>query len=86
MKISDLLDDIKQNCSEIAYLCAEHILEKLYDIEADEIDDAKIIEIFEEYGNYTRYLNDYAGAIYRKYNSSIDEVYILAEYRFSTHH
>lgn len=81
MKISDFLNDINKNCSEIAYLCAVHILEKLYDIETDEIDNAKIIELFEEYSNYTRYLNDYAGTIYRKYQSSIDEVYIeLCEY------
>ncbi len=76
MKITILLEDIKENCSEITYLCARHILEKLEDIKKDDISQDRLIEIFSDYQNFTIYLNDYAGVIYRRYTSSVDEIYV----------
>lgn len=75
MNIKNFLEDIKTNCKEVSYLCAEHIFEKLYDIENDTITEDEIIDIFANYSNFQRYLNDYAGVIYRRHMSSVEEVY-----------
>ncbi len=75
MNIDQLLKDIEKNCKEITYLCAKHILEKLYDIENDTIEEKELIELFSNYTNFQRYLNDYAGMIYKRYFSSVEEVY-----------
>jgi len=76
MKITLLLEDIKENCNEITFLCAKHILEKLEDIKKEDITQERLVEIFSDYQNFTIYLNDYAGVIYRRYTSSIDEIYV----------
>jgi hypothetical protein len=75
-KIQIFLDDIEKECSEITFLCTKHILKKLHDVDNDTISQEKLVEIFSDYKNFTIYLNDYAGVIYRRYTSSIDEIYI----------
>lgn len=76
MKVIELIDDIKLNCSEIAYMCSYHICNKIYkDIQNDEDTKENILNIFHNYNTVLKYLNDYAGTIYRRYNSSTKEVY-----------
>jgi len=76
MNINDYLDNIKSNVkNEISYLSAVHILEKIYDINKDDITKEELDNLFEDYTTYIRYLNDYAGPIYRRYNSSTQEIY-----------
>lgn len=76
LKINDLLIEIKDNCSEIAYLSMVHLYEKLYEINEDTlIDKDEFLEIIKNYSMFFRYLNDYAGTIYKKYNSSIEIIY-----------
>ncbi|MEA3315109.1 MAG: hypothetical protein U9Q30_04570 [Campylobacterota bacterium] len=70
----DFIEEIKNNCSEILYLSTKHILDKLYKKDEDEI--KEYIEIFKNYKNYHLYLNDYAGVIYSRYASSINNLYI----------
>ncbi len=76
MKVIEFVDDIKLNCSEIAYMCTYHICKKIYkNIEKDEDDKENILNIFHDYNMVLKYLNDYAGVIYRRYSSSTQEVY-----------
>lgn len=76
LKLNDLLDEIKENCTEIAYLSMVHLYEKLYDINEDTIiDKEEFLEVIKNYSLFFRYLNDYAGTIYKKYNSSIEIIY-----------
>ena len=75
MKITDFLSDIELKCSEIAYLSIVHILEKIYDIENDELNYDEVIDFFQDFAKVQRYLNDYAGVIYRRHNSSVEEIY-----------
>lgn len=76
LKINDLLIEIKDNCSEIAYLSMVHLYEKLYEINEETlIDKDEFLEIIKNYSMFFRYLNDYAGTIYKKYNSSIEIIY-----------
>ena len=73
MKKEDFLDNIEKDCTEILYLSTKHILDKLYQ------DGEQLInhtEFFANYKNYHIYLNDYAGVIYSRYASSIDNLYI----------
>ncbi|MCI0500796.1 MAG: hypothetical protein L0Y61_03485 [Epsilonproteobacteria bacterium] len=77
LKINDLLNEIKENCTEIAYLSMIHLYGKLYDLNENiEIDKEEFLEIIKNYSLFFRYLNDYAGTIYKRYNSSIEIIYI----------
>jgi len=77
LKLNDLLDEIKENCTEIAYLSMVHLYEKLYDINENTIiDKEEFLEVIKNYSLFFRYLNDYAGTIYKKYNSSVEIIYI----------
>ncbi len=69
------LEDIKNNCSEILYISMMHIYNKIYK-ENIELDKNKNIEFLSNYKNYHIYLNDFAGTIYSRYASSIDNLYI----------
>jgi len=81
MKIIDLLDEIEQNCSEIAYLSAEHLFKKIYPNLFIEIDKNELLNYIKDYSFFMRYLNDFAGVIYNQYLSSIDNIYTeLCEY------
>ncbi|WP_428022905.1 hypothetical protein [Arcobacter sp.] len=75
MKIKELLENIKAECTTITYFCSIHMLEKNFDIENDTSNKENIKEFFINYENYEKYLNDYAGVIYKKFESSIDNVY-----------
>lgn len=76
-KLNDLLNEIKENCTEISYLSMVHLYKKMYEIsENTEVDKEEFLEIVKNYSLFFRYLNDYAGTIYRKYNSSIEAIYI----------
>ena len=78
MKVEDFLENIKANCSEISYLCAQRLLDKLCSSEASE---EEIKELLADYTKYNRYLNDFAGVIYNKHASSIVAVYMeICEY------
>lgn len=70
------LENIQTNCSQITHLCVEHIFQKLYEDLNETINEKNIfINQVKNYPQLMRYLNDYAGTIYRKHNSSIDQVY-----------
>lgn len=73
MNKKDFIEDIKNNCSEILYISTKHILDKLYNDE-DILVDKK--DFFSNYKNYHLYLNDFAGTIYSKYATSVDNLYI----------
>ena len=75
MDLNKFLEQIKPKCSEISYLSAHHILKKLYNIDTDVPTQDELNQYFENYTTYIRYLNDYAGPIYRRYNSSTEEIY-----------
>ncbi len=76
LNINDLLDDIKKNCTEIAYLSMVHLYNKLYKINENTlIEKEEFLEIIKNYSMFFRYLNDYAGTIYKKYNSSVEIIY-----------
>ena len=75
MKKDDLLDEIKENCSEILYISTVHMLNKVYK-ENIEISENEKLEFFSNYKNYHIYLNDFAGTIYSRYASSVDNLYI----------
>jgi len=77
LKLNDLLDEIKENCTEIAYLSMVHLYGKLYEINEDtQISKEDFLEVIKNYSLFFRYLNDYAGTIYKKYNSSVESIYI----------
>ncbi|MCK5109919.1 MAG: hypothetical protein KAQ94_00240 [Arcobacteraceae bacterium] len=75
MLINEFLSDIEKSCSHIALLCVKHILNKVYK-DIDTVNDQKLKELFSNYNNYNKYLNDYAGTIYNKHSSSVNNVYI----------
>lgn len=75
MKINEFLENIEKSCSQISYFCSTHMLKKNFDIEKESLDIEKLKEFFINYDNYDKFLNDYAGVIYKKFESSIDEVY-----------
>ena len=74
MLIDSFTKEIETSCSEIAFLCVNHMIKKIYKEQSeDSIENLK--EFFSNYSNYNKYLNDYAGTIYNKYSSSVDIVY-----------
>ncbi|QOG11341.1 hypothetical protein [Arcobacter sp. FWKO B] len=72
MTLSQFLSNFKEQSDAITYLSVEHMLKKLYKLD-DEIND--IEGTLCNYPLYLRYLNDFAGKIYKHYDSSIEEVY-----------
>lgn len=74
MKIEDLLQNIQNSCSRIAYLCANHMLNKKFLIE-NEIDESILCDFLINFDNYDKLLNDYANIIYNRFESSKDEVF-----------
>lgn len=75
MTKNKFLDEIKDNCSEILYISMVHIYDKIY-TEDIKLDKDKNIEFLSNYKNYHLYLNDFAGTIYSRYASSVDNLYI----------
>jgi len=77
-KITEFLDEIGDNCSYIVFMSVRHILNKVYDdIENAEVQNKdELISIIEDYSFVLRYLNDFAGTIYRKYDTTIDAIYL----------
>ena len=87
-KITEFLDEVGDNCSYIVFLSVRHILNKVYeDVENAYVKDKEeLIDIIEDYSFVLRYLNDFAGTIYRKYDTSIDAIYLelCNQYNLST--
>lgn len=76
VRLDDMLLDIKDNCSEISYLSMIHLCDKLYpNRENFTLPKTEYFDIIKNYSLFFRYLNDYAGIIYKRYNSSIEIVY-----------
>ena len=75
MKKDDFLDEVKENCSEILYISTVHMMNKIYKDDVDISDDERL-EFFSNYKNYHIYLNDFAGTIYSRYASSVNNLYI----------
>ncbi len=73
MTKKEFLEEIKENCTEILYISTKHMLDKLYQ-------DNEILEnkddFLANYKNYHLYLNDFAGTIYSRYATSVDNLYI----------
>lgn len=74
MKLSIFLEDIKNNQEEVVYYCCNHILSKKFDLE-DSLENEELKELFVNYDNFTKALNDSAGVIYRKYEAELDDIY-----------
>ncbi len=78
MLIDEFIDNLNQSCEPIVAISAKHMLNKL---KTKSINTTKAIEIFSNFDNYTIYLNDIAGQIYRRHNSSTETIYKqLCEY------
>ncbi len=75
MQISKFLEDIKKNQEEVVFYCCNHLLSKKFDVENDSIDEDTLKELFVDYDNFTKALNDSTGIIYRKYEAELDDVY-----------
>jgi hypothetical protein len=75
MKLTDFLANIKNNQNEVVYYCCNHLLSKKYDINNDSVDEDILKELFINYNNFTKALNDSAGIIYKKYETELDHVY-----------
>ena len=75
MTKDQFLEDIKNNCSEILYLSVDHIIKKKFN-NNDKLDQNEIEQFFANYKNYHLYLNDFAGTIYSRYASSVNNLYI----------
>ena len=67
MKLSEFLEDIKQNENEVVYYCCNHLLSKKYNVADDALEEDVLKELFVNYDNFTKSLNDSAGIIYKKY-------------------
>ena len=75
-KITQFLDEIYDNCEHISFLSVRHILNKLYDdIENKTLDKNELLNIIQDYSLLLRYLNDFAGVIYKRHNSSVKIIY-----------
>jgi len=74
--LDTMLEDIKLHCSEISYLSMIHLFKKLYPSQENlSLEEEEYFNIIRNYSLFFRYLNDYAGTIYKRYNSSIEIVY-----------
>ena len=72
MFIDEFIDNLNQSCEPIVAISAKHMLNKL---KTKSINRTKAIEIFSNFDNYTIYLNDIAGTIYKRHNSSTEHIY-----------
>lgn len=77
MKLSLFLENLEKDVPKIVHFCAIHMLEKDFSVEKDSLKESQIKEFFTDYNHYEKYLNDCAGIIYNKFDSSIDEIYTL---------
>jgi len=75
MELSIFLETIKKNQKEVVYYCCNHILSKKFDVINDDIEENILKELFVNYENFTKSLNDSAGIIYKKYEAELDDVY-----------
>jgi hypothetical protein len=75
MKLLDFLEDIKKNQDEVVYYCCSHLLSKKYDLSVDSVDNETLKDLFVNYDNFTKSLNDSAGIIYKKYEAELNDVY-----------
>lgn len=75
MKLKEFLSKLERTESKIVHFSATHMLEKLYNIQEDSLNETQLKEFFIDYNNYDRYLNDYANTIYNQFMSSNDEIY-----------
>lgn len=75
MKLSEFLNDIKQNQAEVVYYCCNHLLSKKFDVENDEVENDTLKSMFVNYNEFSKALNDSAGIIYRKYEADLNDVY-----------
>ncbi|MBD3841601.1 MAG: hypothetical protein IE909_06890, partial [Campylobacterales bacterium] len=69
------LEDIQNKCSQIVYMSVVHMIDKKFP-NVEILDKDLIDDFFANYKNYHLYLNDYAGVIYNRFASSINEIYI----------
>ena len=75
-KIINFLDEIYDNCSHVSFLSIRHVLNKLYDdIESQEVAKEDLLNTIQDYSLLLLYLNDFAGVIYRRHNSSVKIIY-----------
>ncbi|MFA7084903.1 MAG: hypothetical protein WC141_10260 [Arcobacteraceae bacterium] len=75
MKLALFLEELEKKVPKIVHLCAIHMLEKVYDIHNDSLSKDDLNAFFTNYHSHNKYLNDYAGVIYNKFDSSNEEVY-----------
>jgi hypothetical protein len=75
MKLSVFLEEIKKNQKEVVYYCCNHVLSKKYNINEDSVDNDTLKDLFVNYDNFTKALNDSAGVIYKKYEAELNDVY-----------
>jgi len=75
MTKKQFLDELEQNCSEILFISMKHMYNKIYK-DDEELNKLQNIEFLSNYKNFHLYLNDFAGTIYSRYSSSIDNLYI----------
>jgi len=75
MKLSNFLEDIKKNEEEVVYYCCNHLLSKKFDVENDSVNNDELKELFVNYSNFSKLLNDSAGIIYKKYEADLNDVY-----------
>ena len=75
MKLSSFLEDIKENEKEVVFYCCNHLLSKKFDVENDSVNDNELKELFVDYNNFSKLLNDSAGIIYKKYEADLNDVY-----------
>jgi len=75
MKISEFLSNIKASESEVVFYCCNHLLSKKFDVENDSSSQDEMKNLLLDYTNFSKYLNDSAGTIYRKYEAELNDVY-----------
>ena len=75
MKISEFLSNLKTSEPEVVFYCCNHLLSKKFDVESDSLTQDERKESWCLWQNLRKYLNDSAGAIYRKYEAELSDVY-----------
>lgn len=75
MKLSVFLEEIKKNQEEVVYYCCKHVLSKKYNVNEDSTDNDTLKNLFINYENFTKALNDSAGVIYKKYQAELNDIY-----------
>lgn len=75
MKLSEFLENIKSTQEEVVYYCCNHLLSKKFNITEDSVENEVLKELFVNYDNFTKALNDSAGTIYKKYEAELNDIY-----------